>query len=112
MTNELSWQSLEQRRDYFLATLMFKCIHGIAPARLCNEIEMVFDRHGVNTRNANSLKVTVPKPNLECFKDLLNMLGHKSGTAFRMTYTMHHPSITLKSYTKTNIFVLPEHGHN
>ena len=68
LMKKLSWQSLEQRRDYFLATLMFKCIHGNAPDRLCNEIEMVFDRHGVITPNANSLKVTVPKPNLECFK--------------------------------------------
>ena len=41
---------------------MYKCIHGHAPDRLCNEIEMVFDRHGMNTRNANSLKVTIPKP--------------------------------------------------
>ena len=54
---------------------MFKCIHGIAPDRLCNEIEMVFDRHGVNTRNANSLKVTVPKPNLECFKRSFKYAG-------------------------------------
>ena len=72
---ELSWQSLEQRRDYFLATLMFKCIHGHAPNRLCQDIEMVFDRHGMNTRNANSLKLTVPKPNLECFKRSFRYAG-------------------------------------
>ena len=28
LMNELSWQSVEQRRDYFLATLMYKCIHA------------------------------------------------------------------------------------
>ena len=75
LMKELSWQSLEQRRDYFLATLMFKCIHGHAPNRLCQDIEMVFDRHGMNTRNANSLKVTVPKPNLECFKRSFRYAG-------------------------------------
>ena len=34
LMNELSWQSIEQRRDYFLATLMYKCIHDHAPDRL------------------------------------------------------------------------------
>ena len=75
LMKELSWQSLEQRRDYFLATLIYKCIYGLAPDRLCNDVEMVFDRHGINTRNANSLKVTVPKPNLECFKRSLKYAG-------------------------------------
>ena len=31
LMNELSWQTVEQRRDYFQATLMYKCIHGHAP---------------------------------------------------------------------------------
>ena len=44
---DLKWQSLETRRNYFLNTLLYKCIHGTAPTRLCNEIEMYFDRHGL-----------------------------------------------------------------
>ncbi len=27
----LWWQSLEQRNDYYLATQMYKCVHGFAP---------------------------------------------------------------------------------
>ena len=77
LMKNLSWPSLEQRRDYFLATLMFKCINGLAPSRLCNEIEMVFDRHGFDTRNASSLNVVVPKPNLESFKQSLKYAGAK-----------------------------------
>ena len=38
---------------------------------------MVFDRHGINTRNANSFKVTIPKPNIECFKRSFKYAGAK-----------------------------------
>ena len=72
---DLRWQTLEQRRDFYLACLMYKCIHGLAPARLCNIIEMYFDRHGFNTRNANSLNVVIPKPNMECFKQSFTYAG-------------------------------------
>ena len=74
---DLKWQSFETRRDYFLNMLMYKCIHGTAPTRLCNEIEMYFDRHGLNTRNANSLNVVLPKPNIEMFKQTFRYSGPK-----------------------------------
>ena len=41
IVKELRWQSFEERRDYFMATLMFKCIHGLAPTHMVNKIEMV-----------------------------------------------------------------------
>ena len=72
---DLKWQSFETRRDYFLNMLMYKCIHGTAPLRLCNEIEMYFDRHGLNTRNASSLNVVLPKPNTEMFKQSFRYSG-------------------------------------
>ena len=71
----LKWPSLGQRRDYFLATLMYRCINGTAPTRLCNEIEMYFDRHDFNTRNADTLNVIIPKPNLESFKQSFKFAG-------------------------------------
>ena len=37
---------------------MDKSVNGLAPDRLGNNIEMYFDRHGFNTRNADSLKGT------------------------------------------------------
>ena len=66
--SELHWQPFEKRRDYFLSILAYQCVHGLAPSRLSNEIEMYFDRHGLNTRNADSLNVVLPKPNIETFK--------------------------------------------
>ena len=65
---DLKWQDFETRRDYFINMLMYRCIHGSAPVRLCNEIEMFYDRHGFNTRNSDSLNVVLPKPNTEHFK--------------------------------------------
>lgn len=77
LVHKLKWQSLEQRRDYYLATLMYKCVHGLAPARLCNEIEMCCDRHELNTRSSNSLDVVVPKPNVECYRNSFKYAGAK-----------------------------------
>ena len=38
---------------------------------------MFFYRHGMNTRYTNSLKVTIPKPNIECFKKIFKYAGAK-----------------------------------
>ena len=54
---------------------MFKCIHGLAPTHMVNEIEMVCDRHHHNTRSADSLNVVIPKPRLECFKRSFRFSG-------------------------------------
>ena len=64
----LKWQLFDNRRDYFLAYIMYNCIYGNAPVRLCNEVEMVCDRHDVFTRYSNTLNVVLPKPILDCFK--------------------------------------------
>ena len=92
---------------------MYKCIHGHAPDRLCNEIEMVFDRHGMNTRNANSLKVTIPKPNIECFKRsfkyiYIYMQVLKSGTICLMNYTMLLPLIPSNCCIRRSMFTLTD----
>ena len=75
LIKELKWKSFEQRRDYFLATLMYKCVYGLAPTRMVNEIEMVCDRHSHNTRSADSLNVVIPKPNRACFKKCFRFSG-------------------------------------
>ena len=77
IVRDLKWQSFQQRRDYFIATMMFKCIHGLAPTHMINELEMVCERHAYSTRNAESLNVVVPKPNLECFKRSFRFSGAK-----------------------------------
>ncbi len=46
---------------------MYKCVHGLAPLRLCGEIELVCDRHDINTCNSNTLNVFEPK--VQCFRN-------------------------------------------
>ena len=88
LMKNLSWQTFEDRRDYFLSTLMYQCVHGLAPSRLCNEIEMYFDRHGLNTRNANSLNVVPLKPNIQLYCQSLNIPVLKYGISYQITFKM------------------------
>jgi len=71
----LKWQSFDQRMNYFLATLMYKSVHGIGPTHLCNAIEMVCDRHDINTRATNTLNIILPKPKVQCYKNSLLYSG-------------------------------------
>ena len=95
---DLKWQSFETRRDYFLNMLMYRCIHGTAPIRLCNEIEMYFDRHGLNTRNANSLNVVLPKPNTERFKQSFRYSGPNTWNSLHSDL---QNALTLHSFKKS-----------
>ena len=52
--------TIYERRDYFLTTLMFKAIHGIDPHYLSDRIDMDFDIHGYDTREAGSMNVYLP----------------------------------------------------
>ena len=56
-------------RDYFLAMLMFKSIHGIAPAYLCNQIVMNFDINGYDTRGTDGMNVYLPTLKKDIYKN-------------------------------------------
>ena len=46
LMTDLGCQALDIRRDYFLSTLMYKCIKGNAPMRLTNELIVSADTQG------------------------------------------------------------------
>ena len=48
---------------------MFKAIHGIAPHYLSDRIDMHFDIHGYNTREAGSMNVYLPAVHKEIYKN-------------------------------------------
>ena len=56
---------------------MFKCIHGLAPQRLCNDFELFCDRHSYRTRNADSLNVILPQVNRAISKQAFKFSGAK-----------------------------------
>ena len=68
LVKEMGWQTIDQRRNYFTATLMYRCINGIAPQRLINELVMSCDTHDIPTRFSENNNVQVPQPNYEIFR--------------------------------------------
>ena len=49
----LRWMCVTQMRDYFMSILMYKSIHGMAPAYLCNEITSHSEIAERTTRSVN-----------------------------------------------------------
>ena len=77
LVKSLNLYTIRERRDYFLSTLMFKAIHGIAPNYLSDRIDMHFDIHGYNTREAGSMNVYLPTVHKEMYKNSFLYLGGK-----------------------------------
>ena len=62
----LRLQTLRGRRAYFLCILMFKCIHGLAPNYLCNDVTMYDDINRYDTRNAENMDLYL----LRCWREI------------------------------------------
>ena len=60
---------VSQRRDYFIAILMFKSTHGLAPHYLCDEITLQRDISTKSTRSLDCNNVYVPRASLACFSN-------------------------------------------
>ena len=75
LVSELGWQTIEQRRNYYTATLMYKCVNETAPRRLVNELVMSSYTHDISTRSTQNLKVQVPYPNCEMFRNSFKYQG-------------------------------------
>ena len=60
LVKQLGIHNIRQRRDYFMAVLMFKAIYGLAPNYLCDEITMQIEVSDRVTRSYDSDNVHVP----------------------------------------------------
>ena len=69
LVKRLDLYTIRERRDYFLTTLMFKAIHGIAQHYLSDRIDMHFDIHDYNTRKAGSMNVYLPAVHKEIYRN-------------------------------------------
>ena len=47
---------------------MFKCIHGIAPHYLSNDVTMHVDMHGYDTRSAENMDLYLPLCSKEIYR--------------------------------------------
>ena len=68
LVQQLGWQSMEKRRDYYVASLMYKCMQGLAPIHLKNNIVMNSHTHEIPTRASSHCDVQIPQPHCELFK--------------------------------------------
>jgi hypothetical protein len=75
LVTEMKIMNVRQRRDYFMSLLVFKCIHGLAPEYLSNEILMAIEVSERVRRNVNENDVYVPFVNIECSKNTFSYRG-------------------------------------
>ena len=64
LVKSLNLYTIHERGDYFLLMLIFKTIHEIAPNYLSDGIDMHFDTHGYDTREAD-----LPNVHKEIYKN-------------------------------------------
>ncbi len=62
---QLEWETVDERRDYFAAVLMYRCLNGEAPFYIANHFTRV--SHNYFTRRSQ-YDAIIPKPNLDVFK--------------------------------------------
>ena len=75
LVRRLRWMCVTQRRDYFMSIFMYKSIHGMAPAYLCNEITLHSEIAERTTRSVNDNNVFVPYAHHESFKKYFTHRG-------------------------------------
>ena len=80
LVKNLKLYTLRERRGYFLLTLFFQAIYGIAPNYLSDRIDMHSDILGYDTREAGSMNVYLPTVHKEIYKKYFFLyLGGKLG---------------------------------
>ena len=59
-SHTFGWPTIQSRRDYLKCMLVFKSLHGLAPAYLLNEFSYSRDFHSYNTRYRDLLRLPLP----------------------------------------------------
>ena len=82
LVKQLKWMNVNERFLYFERLLMFKCIHGMAPDYLTNNIVMDIEVRNVNTRT-HDMNVYIPFPKNELAKRSFYYSGGKNWNDLR-----------------------------
>ncbi len=112
LLKDLNLQTTVERRNFRTCTMMFKCIHGLVPNYLSDQIIMACDVHKYGTRQAMSSNIYVNKAKTNILKNSLfhrgaalwNALPYnvKESTnieAFKRNYKIFTNSCNRRSYT-------------
>ena len=68
LVKQLKWQTIAERQRFHTALLMFKCVNGLAPNYLSDQITLLRDTNMYQTRETNGLNVYTPFPRKDIFK--------------------------------------------
>ena len=79
----LKLQTIRKRRDYFLCIPMLKCIHGLAPHYLCNDVTMYVNINGYDKRNAENMDLYFLRCTKETYKRSFLYKGSFFGISYR-----------------------------
>jgi hypothetical protein len=75
LVRNLGWQDFTQRRDYLMASLMYKVINGNTSRHLFNNLLFASDVNERVTRNTEMNNIYLPKANIDIFKESLQYMG-------------------------------------
>ena len=74
IVKRLQWMNVIERRDYFVALTVFKCIRGMAPTYMSDCIPICNEVAVRDTRNSTSANlVTLPYASMDIFKELIRV---------------------------------------
>ena len=74
MVKDLGWKTVKERYHYFMSILMFKCVNGLAPTYLSDQITPISDVYQ-NLRSHDQYNILVPKPTTEVYKKSFSYMG-------------------------------------
>ena len=70
LLKDLHWLRVPERIDYRLALLVYRCLHGIAPSYLANELTRVADQESrQRLRSSSTATLIVPPTRLSTIGD-------------------------------------------
>ena len=75
LASQLGMQSIESRRNYFTAMLMYKINNETAPKRLIDLFVYAKDTHEIPTRSSANSTFQVPEPNYEFYRNSFKYQG-------------------------------------
>ena len=60
LIRQLGWQTVSERLFYLTSVLMFKCLNGVAPNYLADNLTYMRDVHSVTTRQVENDDLYIP----------------------------------------------------
>jgi hypothetical protein len=87
LVKNLKWMNVKERCFYFTCTLMFKCLHDLAPPYLCDDFTLSSDINFYATRS-HPMNVHVPNCHRNCFKFKASVLWNRLPVACKDAPTL------------------------